>query len=348
MKGLGTAFVIGVVGDTALAVTAAHVLKELRVVGARESNFRDLLAARGANPGFESFIERVIGERECDGESDCVSLPDFVEPVDNDVDVGLILAARRAQSRHALSHVFPLKLVPPEPGEQVIIAGYSRHTKIEGGEEPPSSHLFSYVAQTIKAQVLSAEASVGGVGRGPSFGVDYEVEGAMSGAPVFCVRDERLYVCGVVSSSGYDDRTIVAAIWPVLGLGVTSCISGISAKRSVLDLIHAGVVRVFGSEAEQFEVVKHGDGWSTVRGRNRKVRTRRRRDRERRARNLLLRFYAAGKDRSAALATVVTLEGLSLRLSAAAVRSWRCRTAALGFARGNQRAGLHFGRPTLE
>jgi hypothetical protein len=260
--GLGNAVVIAVMGDRAIAVTAAHNAAYMGRVAAQQSPFSDLATARAANPRFRSYVKTVHGVRHCGDEQDLVDVPTLRPPIDEDSDVALALVAKRQSSRHELQHAFGIKIVPPALGETVFVVGSHSQELIDVQplDDGRPQWNFRATAVWLPAQVV-AHSSNGPLSAGPAFEVTTELPGGLSGSPVICVRGREALVCGVVSSSAVgSNRGCVAAIWPVLGLTIPTRGPGDEDRSDtpIFEFVRQGVVHVFGNEMDCFELRENG------------------------------------------------------------------------------------------
>ncbi len=271
MLGLGTGVIVASYGAQAIALTARHNADYLNRKAAERSNFRELIRAREANPSFTSYVTKMLGERQVEGASDVAELPTLVMPTDNKFDLAIAGVQRRAATGRALQHHLPLKLLPPEAGEMVIVAGYSGHEPISTAIVDGKTHTrFRVRASCFNGRVVAKENEVGCITPGPVFELDAAFPSGLSGSPVICIRDGDAFVCGIVSSSDESTgRGSAAAIWPILAMSVPSkpLEDGTPQRTTVLDLVHRKSIDAFGPEVGLFDLKQNEDGTFDLAGR---------------------------------------------------------------------------------
>jgi hypothetical protein len=257
--GLGNAVVFAAQGEVALALTAAHNATFVSRLAAKRSPFEDLVSARQANTKFASYVKTIHAERHCGQHQDLASIPTFRTPSSSDSDIALALVERLPTSNFKLEHYFGLKLLPPAIDETVVVIGSHSHKLIDVVDARNDQGRWMFEAQCVSIPArVTAHAEQGTLSDGPAFEIETELPSGLSGAPVLCVRDDELFVCGIVSSSADgSNRGCVAATWPVLGLSVPNA-GEEPSETLIYDLARRGIIRTYGSELDRILMNANG------------------------------------------------------------------------------------------
>lgn len=248
---LGTAFVVGVSGNRALCICAAHSLEHVK----RLENERDTSSYWYAPPDLAGGkVDYIKTER-----ITAVVFADK-EPVQCEVDqlnyVGgndLALITVVAPESHEFSGQFAVDFAVPVVGTQVMLL-CNQIEQIAGQEEGRGLLRLSFHAR--QGVVTAVDFGRGLPGQSASFYTTIPTTGGMSGSPVVALGGlgEAIKVIGMVSSDLSPDeafgsflvagRSAMAMMWPVFGLGVDGANEGDTEPRyySFTDLVASGFV----------------------------------------------------------------------------------------------------------
>ena len=263
VQGLGTCFVVGVIGRAAIAITAAHCLEEAAK--------HDVPDRAPSAPGSLFQIERpertwnkielgtVLRHRELPF---FMSLPVEVEEAywNQQTDVAFLLLTPSEEYREAITLDRQIGLYSrgPDVGEKVLVVGFfetevraSHHREIDGKAAfQATSGKFQVVEATVTAVFEEGIRDI----RWPCFQLDCPLFSGMSGGCVLVQRGGSLLAAGVISRdlslsvSASGQEAFAAHIWPALATNFPEKQYQregdltVTQVRSILDLMKLGVI----------------------------------------------------------------------------------------------------------
>lgn len=268
IQGLGTCFIVGALGGSAIAITARHCIDEAskydvpdRVSSAPGSPFQVERQARVWN---RIELGTVLRHRHL--------MPFMSLPIDVDeayssgrTDVAFLLLRPSDGSPLSLDRAIPLCSGGPNKGERVLIVGFFE-TDVEATHHIASGGRAAFTRISGQFQVVEAtvtEIFESGIRdmRWPCFQVDCPLFSGMSGGCVLVQRGSEFFAAGVISrdisyaSEASGEQAFAAHIWPALTTnfpeksyqreGETTTTS----LRSILDFIKVGVIRDISSSS---------------------------------------------------------------------------------------------------
>jgi hypothetical protein len=127
------------------------------------------------------------------------------------------------------------RVFPPPVGEKVRLLGYPLSTgRYDDGELEFTAHV-TPIETTVTA--IYSPYRDRGMYDFPCFEIDAKVDHGFSGGPVFW--EDKL--CGILSGGSFEDRSIVASLWPVCMVPFGDM--PVQGHSSVADLLDSGLIR---------------------------------------------------------------------------------------------------------
>lgn len=262
--GLGTCFIVGAMGGSAIAVTALHCLEEAetRDVPNRVSSAPSSLFAieRPEKSWNRIRLGTVLPNRDL---PPFMSLPIEVEAAysNGQTDIAFLLLMPNEDYREVASLRDQVDLCSkgPELGEKVIVAGFFK-TEVASSHHRESDGRAAFQAVSAKFQCVEAtvtEVLPDGIRdiRWPCFKLDCPLYSGMSGGCVLVRRGDSLLAAGVISRDLSEAATAsgAEAFAALLAPALTTAFPEMSYQRSgetevvqvrsVVDLIKLGVIR---------------------------------------------------------------------------------------------------------
>ncbi|MEZ5959719.1 MAG: trypsin-like peptidase domain-containing protein [Hyphomonadaceae bacterium] len=274
---VGTGFIVGgAPSGHAIALTAKHVIAD-GVVHVQTPNRRHATSAlpEFLPPASPKVNPEAIRAVWMGGASADLMLVEHVFYAQS-LDIAVTLV--RPQD-----HVDTIRLSPlaidtsmPEVGEQVILYSCSG-LEFEGGKIGKGD--VGAIGRAVVARTGHVtEVFLDGHRqyRWPCFTTTIPAEPGMSGGIVCRSRaDDRIAVCGVVSADWstdearkdfrYAGESLIAAVWPSLGLEVPWLVGEAFETRLLLDVVREGAIVDLGDGVDRFTIIPRGDGHSVHR-----------------------------------------------------------------------------------
>lgn len=244
---IGNAFIVGLRGKTAMALTALHVADEIgrRAVSrsAIRGDYRDVLQ----HPHVTSNLRDLIGVRASDAA--VFRVGPLTLPAPGIVDVAVCLMSESGPMKP--SSRFGVQFYPPKVGDQVYASGHSSFRMLQDAGESGADWRFEAARTTVAGVVSGVYGKRAGVTPGPCFTIQGHFPSGLSGSPVVCDVAGRPYACGLVSDS--DGTTAVASmLFPLLALKVAT--DSPEGEASVYERAKRGFLDVAPGDLDRFSV----------------------------------------------------------------------------------------------
>lgn len=219
-----------------LAITARHVIRDLRRLDSREvrPSFKGYFRSNYTADLFQ-VLDRSPNPRHAIWEVNRTWDPSVT-------DISLMQVSAESGAAHAMQVEMPTKfftwsLLPPPIDSDVVMLGYptTAMESIDG-----MMHTSCKISlQSGRVKEIYEHRRDDGMINFPSFLIDAPVDHGFSGGPVFL--DDKL--CGLVSAGSLDEQTYAASLWPLCLMEYEYPDQGIlGAKRKFGDLFDIDMI----------------------------------------------------------------------------------------------------------
>lgn len=268
VQGLGTCFIVGALGGSAIAITARHCIDE-----ASKYDVPDRVSSAPGSPFQVERRTRTWNRIELGTALRHRHLMPFMSlPIDVDeayssehTDVAFLLLRPSDGSPLSLDRAIPLCSGGPSKGERVLIVGFFE-TDIEATHHIASGGRAAFTRISGKFQVVEATVTdifENGIRdmRWPCFQIDCPLFSGMSGGCVLVQRGGEFFAAGVISrdisyaNEASGEQAFAVHIWPALTTSFPEkayqCEGETTTTplRSILDFIKVGVIKDLSSSS---------------------------------------------------------------------------------------------------
>lgn len=274
---MGTGFIIGGDKNSAVVLTAKHVVEGLQIFQ------RPPRHAPSAVSGFFNQPKVSLDPAQLKvvwaGQSNALTMNAIYVTYFDHLDIACCIITPQGKADNFLPTSIPLDCGTPSVGDTVHMVSCSGMTASE--TSPPSTKNGLGQILEIRRSINIRVGKVTGVHdsgyyqyKFPCFTTSIPAEHGMSGGVVFIPRDGKtVAACGVVSSDRdithkpredmrSEEESIIACAWPALGFSVPESISsdGEISKKTIYDLIKMGLMPAYEDSVNQFEIIELAGG----------------------------------------------------------------------------------------